>query len=385
MKPVLRKQQNNFVDATNVTVVEVRYDEKIAMSESNKLRIVIDNFDKILDEYKPQPPPPQTKIPKLQKSKTCSIIESKCVLKKTSSVPLTTSMHDLNVKPVNKGKEESLLSRTVSSCDVSAKKSKIPVMSSLRKTFPSTPSGLNLTDRQKVSACKHEKIKSAKSVQNLTAERKLSGRFAKSTQNLNKTVALSMPKRRDYVCGVGKSLENIKSTKLVGKVEEMTNRAKPSVKNAVQKFESKTIKKEKSDLKGTYRKNNSVARTGTYTKSKDLKVAKQQEEIKINLEKCDVLITQKPLEVEIHEEKKPPPAKNKIIKLISTFERKSSTCFNGYNSDNSDDSGNISNEPELDCEENSVLVASRLHSSSDESLLLSPNDSGIEKTPEKVT
>lgn len=372
IKPVLKRKP---IDSSNVTVVEVRYDEKIAISESNKLRIVIDNFDKILDEYKQ---PPQTKIPKLQKSKTCSIIESKCVLKKTSSVPLAaSSMHDLNAKS---------LSRTVSSCDVSVKKSKIPVMSSLRKTFPSTPSGLNLTDRQKASVGKQENMKSAKSVQNLVPERRLGGRFAKSTQNLNKPVALSMPKRRDYV---GKSLENVsKSTKRVGKVEEMANRA---VKSAVQKFESKTFKKEKSDLKGTYKKHNAVTRTSTYTKTPKLKIAKQLEEPVINLEKCDVLT--KPLkatEVEIREEKKtppPPPPKNKIIALISNFERKSTTTtsFTGYTSDNSDDSGNISNEHELDCDENSVLVSSRLNSSSDESLLLSPDDSGIEKTPEKVT
>lgn len=361
------------VDSSNVTVVEVCYDENIAINECNKLRIVIDNFDKILNEYKP--PPPQTKIPKLQKSKTCSIIESKCVLKKTSSVPLTaaSSMHDLTTKSLN------YLSRTVSSCDVSVKKSRIPVMSSLRKTFPSTPSGLNLTDRQKVSVHKQDTMKSAKSVQNLAPTRRLGGRFAKSSQNLNKPVALSMPKHRDYV---GRSLENVTNgNKRIGKID--VDRA---VKNVVQKFESK---REKSYLIG-----NTVTRTGTYTKTPKMQMARQLEEPVIKLEHCDVISPIKPKEVEIREEKKktlappppPPPPKNKIIALISNFERKSttSTIFTGYTSDNSDDSGNISNEQELDCDENSVLVSSRLNSSSDESLLLSPDDSGIEKTPEKV-
>lgn len=346
MKPALKKTK---VDASNVTVVEVRYDAKSALSESNKLRIVIDNFDKILDEYK-QP----TKIPKLQKSKTCSIIESKCVLKKAISAPLATSMSDLNCKTLQKPSGGCFLSRTVSSCDVSAKRSKIPVVATLRKTFPSTPSGLNLSDRQKASA----QMKSAKSVQNLGPERKLlAGRFTKSTQNLNKTVLLSMPKRRDYIAK---------------KVEEVP---KPSVKNTVQTFENKT----KTDPKGTYKKHTAVNRTNTYTKTPKLKIAKVQEEA-VKIEKCELLLPPKPIEV--YEEKKPPPPKNKIIQLISTFERKST--FGGYTSDNSDDSGNISNEHELDCEDNSVLVGSRLHSTSDDSLLLSPDDSGIEKTPEKV-
>lgn len=334
VKPVLKKHPSN------VTMVEVRYDDKIAHRENNKLRIVIDNFDKILDEYKQQP----TKIPKLQKSKTCSIIESKCVLKKATLS--ATSMNDLNCRSMQKTNgNESFLSRTVSSCDVSAKKSKIP----LRKTFPSTPSGLNVTDRiAKPSVV--PKMATAKSVQNLAPERKLVGRFAKSTQNLNKTVLLSMPKRRDYVCGVARNDENAIT--------------KPSVKKAVQKFEDQT-------KTGTYKKTNPtiiINRNNTYTKTPKLKL------------KDDILPQTK--SIEVYEEKKPPPAKNKIIQLITNFERKST--FGGYTSDNSDDSGNISNEHELDCEENSVLVASRLHSSSDESLLLSPDDSGIEKTPEKV-
>lgn len=308
VKPALKKTK---VDPSNVTVVEVRYDAKSVLSENNKLRIVIDNFDRILEEYK-QP----TKIPKLQKSKTCSIIESKCVLKKAA---LATSMSDL----AQKSGGGCALSRAVSSCDVSAKKSKIPVMAaSLRK---STPSGLNLpSDRQKVSAALS------------------GGRFTKSTQNLNKTVLLSMPKRRDYVCGVAKSMENLTRSAKPLQI------SKPSVRNTVQTFEN-----------GTYKKNNaSVSRNNTYTKTPKVKE-------------------------EVHEEKKPPttPQKNKIIQLISTFERKSTTrtTFGGYTSDNSDDSGNISNEENLDASRR--LLSS---SGSDDSLLLSPDDSGIEKTPEKV-
>lgn len=328
VKPALKKTK---VDPSNVTVVEVRYDAKSALSESNKLRIVIDNFDRILEEYK-QP----TKIPKLQKSKTCSIIESKCVLKKAA---FATSMGDL----ARKSGGDYALARAVSSCDVSAKKSKIPVMAaaSLRKN---TPSGLNLPDRQKVSA--------AKSVQNLTLSN-TGSRFAKSTQNLNKTVLLSMPKRRDYVCGVAKSMENL--TKSLPKTTKPQQISKPSVRNTVQTFEN-----------GTYKKQNAtVSRNNTYTKTS--KVAKMPE--KTN--KSEVLPNE--------EKTPPPPPKNKIIQLISTFERKSTTtAFGGYTSDNSDDSGNISNEENLE--------ASRrlLSSGSDDSLLLSPDDSGIEKTPEKV-
>ncbi|RZC41662.1 hypothetical protein BDFB_005908, partial [Asbolus verrucosus] len=144
----------------------------------DKLKIVIDNFDKILDEYNTSLPPQQpkketTKIPKLQKAKTCSIIESKCILKKSLSQPLgdhrgdqkklntkTTSLVDIAAPPAkttSKVKEAvqriNLLNRSKSIHDVSVQDprrpaSKIPIKTpTLRKTFPSTPSGLNCLDR----------------------------------------------------------------------------------------------------------------------------------------------------------------------------------------------------------------------------------------------
>ncbi|XP_023022661.2 myosin heavy chain-like isoform X4 [Leptinotarsa decemlineata] len=118
----------------NVTLVDVNFDK----SQSDKLRIVIKNFDKILDEYanigvetanatstpaKPDLPVPKTdkpsvrgdtKIPKLVKAKTCSIIESKCILKKSNSQPLATEASGTSEtdKPLNKTKSMSNLDGT---------------------------------------------------------------------------------------------------------------------------------------------------------------------------------------------------------------------------------------------------------------------------------
>lgn len=128
--------------------------------KDNKLKIVIDNFDKILDEYKATP---STKIPKLQKAKTCSIIESKCILKKTLSQPETPAKVKTKslaeIPQIQKGtkvrqvveKINLLSNKSKSINDVSVnseRKSRIPVKTpSLRKIFPSTPSGLNCLDR----------------------------------------------------------------------------------------------------------------------------------------------------------------------------------------------------------------------------------------------
>nr|CAH7712800.1 unnamed protein product [Callosobruchus chinensis] len=119
-KDVARKRLDAF------KVVTDHYNGE--MEHSDKLKIVIDNFDKILDEYHsieepsatstPVKPPVQksvsnpsaatkkdTKIPKLVKAKTCSIIESKCILKKSISNPINNAPqpHDA-VKLQNKTK-----------------------------------------------------------------------------------------------------------------------------------------------------------------------------------------------------------------------------------------------------------------------------------------
>lgn len=91
-----RIYENVCYERDNVTLIEVPY-----RTDESKLRIVIENFDKILSEFSKGPP-------KLVKSKTCSIIESKCILKKSLSNPmhldarsnletgLTKSLSDMN-------------------------------------------------------------------------------------------------------------------------------------------------------------------------------------------------------------------------------------------------------------------------------------------------
>ncbi|KAK9693692.1 hypothetical protein QE152_g34032 [Popillia japonica] len=81
-------------DLDNVTIIEID-------DMKEKLKTAIDNFDKILNEYTPpakQSPPK----PKLQKSKTCSIIESKCILKKTlsDSTSAQVSFNSLNLTQI---------------------------------------------------------------------------------------------------------------------------------------------------------------------------------------------------------------------------------------------------------------------------------------------
>lgn len=136
----------------NITVVQIdpKFQTTASMND-NRLKIVIDNFDKILEEYKDKP--------KLERQKSCSIIESKCILKKSmsdpkdsgkycSSLPMdlrTKSMIDLNIcfttaKPVKSTQ------RAKSTWDVT-KTSKIPVKSKLNKKIsPSTPIDLNKVD-----------------------------------------------------------------------------------------------------------------------------------------------------------------------------------------------------------------------------------------------
>lgn len=280
--PVIEVVRKPIPDYENV---EVKSDS----ITSDKLRIVINSFDKILDEYSspsleppevpvkvvppprkhpkklaetqpkpPEPTPKITKIPKLVKAKTCSIIESKCILKKNAPSSLqncnpakTKSMTnlDLNATPVkivpisidppplpksappsmkptvvveSPGKVKELvkrinslsdsttiehpapapaLSKAVSTTNLSLSKkhgsvSKIPVNSSLRKSFPSTPCHLDKLDSngsapggKKVG----EELSKAKSVQNLAKPRlSLPGASsadvskARSVQNLSK-------------------------------------------------------------------------------------------------------------------------------------------------------------------------------------------------------
>lgn len=117
--------------------------------KSNKLLMVIDNFDKILSEYSditsnksvihtstpkkepeptvvPVPPKKDTKIPKLVKAKTCSIIESKCILKKSISQPLgekNSSSNNLEgAKLQNKTKSMTNINRSLSYDDTAIPK-----------------------------------------------------------------------------------------------------------------------------------------------------------------------------------------------------------------------------------------------------------------------
>ncbi|KAG5892513.1 hypothetical protein JTB14_034511 [Gonioctena quinquepunctata] len=120
-----KSEENVEKSGKNATVVDVAFDK----NQSDKLRIVIKNFDKILDEYgktgdgspsatstpikstlpicpKKEITTPSTKIPKLVKAKTCSIIESKCILKKCNSQPLPsdTDKSSSSNKVLNKTK-----------------------------------------------------------------------------------------------------------------------------------------------------------------------------------------------------------------------------------------------------------------------------------------
>lgn len=75
---VLENKNEDFkITAENVTIIEID-------DVKDKLKTAIDNFDRILSEYT-SPIKLANAKPKLQKSKTCSIIESKCILKKTLS------------------------------------------------------------------------------------------------------------------------------------------------------------------------------------------------------------------------------------------------------------------------------------------------------------
>lgn len=537
---------NLFMDSSvesNVTVVEVSYDGKKTSEDSNKLRIVINNFDKILDEYGAHKKK-ETRIPKLQKSKTCSIIESKCVLKKSNSQPLnkndigsgesalqhkTKSMGHIDqdlgklsevrkpqferkgeiisastpkVKEVikmmdNIAKSSAIekdkpvaakppLSKAVSSYDLSSRRSltvsRIPVKAPLRKTYPSTPSGLDKLDCAKRSTktfsldarstLGNGDIKNAafsKSVQNLSKKvpkkevrdyespsMKISGKFAKSIQNLSGSVSVPVSKKSEAAKVVGKSMQNLsvaakkppvakqskdvhksnlvavakqvgrstgsvadecllksecKMENLVAKTKEVKV-AKPKVlvetqvvKTAIEKFETtcdtqkkryETYKKEKPALDpNTFAAKKlecepkfvqTVARSDTYKKTDAVKQMKQRA-AQIGEKEGDIFNDREIEHEFVRNEQKNVNARNKINEIISNFESKAVVArieselsafgyskVKEYNSDdNSDDSGNISNEHELDCDEGdaSTPVTSSRSSTSEESLLVS--------------
>lgn len=474
-QPSNESNTNCFLDSSiesNVTVVEVEYDSKNSPEEDNKLRIVIDNFDKILDEFG-NGAKKETKIPKLQKAKTCSIIESKCILKKSLSQPLDAK--NVNNNNTLQGKTKSMshlididsdsekknkprasgevitdcpkvgevikmmnaisnssntpeftkkppstkpLPRAASSCDISSKKavSKIPVKASLRKSFPSTPTGLDVVDRCRASAklyefdeekttCEKTNGKSfSKSVQNLSAKSKkeateavnkaatakMSGRFAKSVQNLSKNAGKNKIET-DKKCLLQTSenellvknavqkfeISKVDSAALKKKRYDTYKKEKPVVVGVANTFGTKKTESKAKFIQNTTPSANkpAVSRSDTYKKPKPSELSKQPKCLPVEDPK-----TPSPVAVE----KKELQAKKKINQLISSFESKaavqhsgSETAFNfckikDYSSDdNSDDSGNISNEVELDCEDNSSGMASPIRngSSSEDSLI----------------
>ena len=299
LKPVNKPLQKKWTKKNEHVYENLTYKKKDSVE--SKLKIVIDNFDRILDEYKPPAAAvvAATKIPKLQKAKTCSIIESKCILKKSLSQPLDSSdgiktmktktkslaeiPQEVKAKPraktlttktkslaeIPQAKTSSkvkevvqrinLLNKAKSTHDVSLqeprKVSKIPVKTpALRKTFPSTPSGLNCLDRT-------------------------SGSTRKNVASLT----LAIPKR-DFVT---------KSPK------------EKSVKEVVQKLEANKL----GNGKNTYRKN------------KEIKNKSSESDLSTN-------------------------------KVVLTYLKDNEVRKLNYNSDDcSDDSGNISNENEMDCED----------------------------------
>lgn len=516
---------NLFMDSSvesNVTVVEVNYDSTKATEDGNKLRIVINNFDKILDEYGTQKKK-ETRIPKLQKSKTCSIIESKCILKKSNSQPLnknessassctlqhkTKSMGHIDQDvskfstarkpkgeiisaPIPKVKEviqmmdniaksaaekerpvvaKPPLSKAVSTYDLSSRRSltvsKIPVKASLRKTYPSTPSGLDRLDYAKSSTktldtnsgstLGNKAPSFSRSVQNLSKKMpkkdpvaKINGKLAKSVQNLNSEppkLSVATSKKNEAVIGSGKSMQNltgtarktavqaketsnlvavaknvgrstgcvvdeciVKSTRLANKVENLvaktkevkTNKPKvvtgtQVVKSTVEKFETTCDSKKK--RYETYKKEKPTLDAKTFVEKKPETTVVRSDTYKIPKPKEVDIFKDREIEHEfVRNEQKNVTARNKINDIISSFESKAEFArieselssfgyakIKEYNSDdNSDDSGNISNEQ--DCDELARVVSSgrSRSSSSGESILVS--DDSVDRKPKKET
>lgn len=227
---VLQKEDFTMSKRKNVALklTAANYVQRQPTKTANdpKLSKALDDFDRILDDFMSVPPQEKTsKIPKLQKSKTCCVIESKCVYKRTLSLQngdpdrlkvKTKSLHDLNKEstisskhdqktenvketirrfnslttpspPSRKNSSKSMkldghktISRTTSmgseySEDRKSSISRIPVNTNLRRSFPSTPLGLNKLDQQNGSLQKGK------------TDSKMQSKFSKSVQNLNKT------------------------------------------------------------------------------------------------------------------------------------------------------------------------------------------------------
>ncbi|KAL3271770.1 hypothetical protein HHI36_022240 [Cryptolaemus montrouzieri] len=228
--------------------------QHISIEKDPKFKKAINSFDQILQDFISAKEEKISKIPKLQKSKTCCVIESKCIYKRTLSLPnghcenlksKTKSLLDLNQEemreysakphgfkndnvkstiqkfnqltatqknitihdsdrvpkkiskslslndkiyssdsPFRQKNANNKLSRSISSNSEQNEEkrnmSRIPVNTNLRRSFPSTPLGLNKLDQQNGS--------------HVFKETELHSKFSKSVQNLSRSSALSMAK-----------------------------------------------------------------------------------------------------------------------------------------------------------------------------------------------
>ncbi|VEN40999.1 unnamed protein product [Callosobruchus maculatus] len=412
-------------------------------AHSDKLKIVIDNFDKILDEYHsieepsatstPVKPPVQksvsnptaakkdTKIPKLVKAKTCSIIESKCILKKSISNPIdntppqselqnkTKSLCNINrqgnesvtsetrceagetrpgdnvngsgkkVKEIierinslsatdtpSKESDTFAMSKAKSTVDLSANKrttvavtSKIPVNTTLRKTYPSIPCDLHSLDLDRSSADDDRRMngKLAKSTQNLTQFRmslpksddttknsQLHTKLAKSTQNLTQ-YRMSLPKCDESAkksMNHAKSIQNLSSCKVpIAKdidkrsADLMGNKLTKSVQNLTQSkamtFKTdnvslRTVKAQNDRMNGTLAKSvQNLAQSKTTLPKLDSVITKSTQNLtqttaKLTLSKNQNVKDNKALSKSVQNISKmiDKPSSNKSVKITNT-------------------------------------------------------------------
>ncbi|XP_060534264.1 unconventional myosin-XVIIIa isoform X2 [Cylas formicarius] len=420
-------------------------DDESDSLQSEKLRIVINSFDKILDEYgslsptnrsvqdstdflpsqseefspnlalplsqstPKQAPVPKsaTKIPKLLKAKTCSIIESKCILKKTISNPgastsstddklamKTKSLTDVSVtehkqfqpqstikvkdlvRRINSLTDEApTLSKAVSNTNLSLSKkhgsiSRIPVNATLRKSFPSTPCHLDRLDGS--GGANGSAISKAKSIQNLTKprlslhkpvdlDRRTATAVALKPNNTN-TIRNKEPAKP---CGkTTRPLKNVPAKAkqdLAVKVNAMGKRAesapvrKGSLGGAGPKEAPKPTKPESKD-----QSNSKVLRNQTFKKSNIKTTVKADARqcspvrIKLDLKKTQAFL-----------EKVSPMDADKFYLDPDDFvgDKVQGTSVDKKLDYNSDDSGNISND--IDCDEINSTSSVRSRVSSD--------------------
>lgn len=428
--------------------------------KSDKLKTVIDNFDKILDEHKKYEKKEPTKIPKLQKAKTCIIIESKCILKKSLSNPLdhnkssrlqtkTKSLGNIvdDSTPVTKNSiskvENKLQARTKSfvapptktpkiepssgkvkevvrrlnsltdgtpeakavkdisksTMDLSKKCSKIPVKTNLRKSFESTPCGLNTLDRNTSSTTKKGTTslngRFTKSVHNLAAKPLVKDKgLGKSVQNLNKldtkgsTTRLSLPaknvqkpvtkeRKRDFVAPAKppetkKKLEPKKvdkpkaPTKVAKKPEVVEKKVSKGLKDKVEQFscppedpEPETFVVLKKPSEELVKNVVDKLEQDTFAKHKHTFEPKFVGQDKIHVD-IDYILDMKPKKfvANIVNKYSTTPKREGFQDIRNKFENFDYGRKFDYTSDeNSDDSGNISNEIELemDCDSSSSV------------------------------